>query len=284
MKFLIHPYAADWPTLTGDELERITRSIKERGQRNPIIVRNSDKVLVDGRNRLAACEAIGVEPTVEYLDLTEDETLDLIADLNGCRRHLNESQRALLAARYVEAKRKVAEADKLLSKGKPEPALSIDSAATVRKTTEDAAKKFNVGEASIYRAKAVEKKSPELAADIKSGKETVNSATEKLATPKKKRKPKNGAPVDPNFDSGMPPVGSESREAGEDDVELLPPPKGVLQPIDKEIDQLHAKLMRAVDQKARTQFKVQGPNHKKCMGILGDFHKAFKTWWEGGKP
>lgn len=282
MTFLIHPYAAEWPSLTDDELERIARSIKERGQRNPIIVRNSDKMLVDGRNRLAACEAIGVEPTVEYLDLTEDETLDLIADLNGCRRHLNESQRALLAARYVELKRKNAEAELLLNQdnnSKPgRPSKKITDA------TIEAAVKFNIGESSVRKGRALEKASPEMAEKVMAGEETVHSATEKLATPKKKRKPKNGAPVDPNFDSGMPPVGSESREAGEDDVELLPPPKGVLQPIDKEIDQLHGKLMRAVDQKARTQFKVQGPNHQKCMGILGDFHKAFKAWWEGGKP
>ena len=167
MKFLIHPYAADWPALTGDELERITRSIKERGQRNPIIVRNSDKMLVDGRNRLAACEAIGVEPTVEYLDLTEDETLDLIADLNGCRRHLNESQRATLAGRYVELKKQLHLANSYFPAGKITPNGRPDVG--VADATKDAAEKFHVPESSIHKARSVEKRSPELADKIVAG-------------------------------------------------------------------------------------------------------------------
>jgi len=53
------------------------------------------------RNRLRACRAAGVEPRFETWD-GRGAVAELIVSLNLKRRHLNESQRAMLAAKLRE--------------------------------------------------------------------------------------------------------------------------------------------------------------------------------------
>ncbi len=53
--------AALFPTLSAEELEELAADIKERGLIHPIVLDAEGRVL-DGRNRLAACEIAEVEP------------------------------------------------------------------------------------------------------------------------------------------------------------------------------------------------------------------------------
>lgn len=102
----IHPYADRWPMRPADEIEEMAESIASRRQRLPIVL-TPDGVLVDGRNRLRACELAGVEPWFEVDDtLTdEDEITAYIWDANGDRRNLSKGQRAMLAALRPGSKR-----------------------------------------------------------------------------------------------------------------------------------------------------------------------------------
>ena len=95
----IHSYADRWPMRPADEIEEMAESIRARRQRLPIIL-TPDGVLVDGRNRLRACELAGIEPWFEVDDtlIDEDEITAYIWDANGDRRNLTKGQRAMLAA------------------------------------------------------------------------------------------------------------------------------------------------------------------------------------------
>ena len=96
----IHPYADRWPMRTPDELEAMAESIRANGLRLPIIL-TPDGVLVDGRNRLRACEVAGITPTFEARgELTsEDAVVAFIWDMNGDhRRHMSKGQIAMMAA------------------------------------------------------------------------------------------------------------------------------------------------------------------------------------------
>lgn len=97
-----HPVAAIFPALPDDELAELADDIKKYGLINPIVVQ--DDLLIDGRNRLRACEIAGVEPT--FMTLAEDcDPIPYILSANISRRHMSKGQRAMATAMvYPEAK------------------------------------------------------------------------------------------------------------------------------------------------------------------------------------
>jgi hypothetical protein len=89
----VHPVAALFPMLADDELDELAADIKARGLLQPIVLDAEGRVL-DGRNRLAACKKVGVEPTfVTYADGDPDGHA-LAVNIN--RRHLKPSVRHLI--------------------------------------------------------------------------------------------------------------------------------------------------------------------------------------------
>ena len=93
-KLKVHPAADVFPMLPDDELQELAADIKENGLREPIKVK--DGVLIDGRNRLKACELAGVEPRFEELNGESPESYILSVNIN--RRHLTKGQRAMATA------------------------------------------------------------------------------------------------------------------------------------------------------------------------------------------
>jgi ParB family chromosome partitioning protein len=91
-----HEYADLFPMLVEAELSELADSIKSNGLREPVVLLGG-KVL-DGRNRLRACGIAGVEPRFAELPDGQDP-LQFVLDHNLHRRHLNESQRAMVGER-----------------------------------------------------------------------------------------------------------------------------------------------------------------------------------------
>jgi hypothetical protein len=84
--------------MSGQEFADLVADIKAHGQREPIW-RYHGKI-IDGRHRYEACLEAGVKPVFREWD-GKGDPLDLVLSLNFSRRHLNESQRAMLGARLV---------------------------------------------------------------------------------------------------------------------------------------------------------------------------------------
>lgn len=95
-----HPAAELFPMMTGADFDALMDDIKQHGQREPIIVIGD--AILDGRNRYAACLRLGVEPKIKEWDGKQTPE-EFVASMNLHRRHLNSSQRGMIAARLVTA-------------------------------------------------------------------------------------------------------------------------------------------------------------------------------------
>ena len=79
----VHPYADKFPMLPEPELAELAESIRANGLRNPIVL-TPDGLILDGRNRAAACERVGVAPTTTVYE--GDDLAEYVIDCNTSRR------------------------------------------------------------------------------------------------------------------------------------------------------------------------------------------------------
>lgn len=95
MEYLVHPVADLFPMLAEDELRDLAEDIKQRGLLHPIVL-DADGLVLDGRNRLAACRIAGVEP--EFVTFDGDDPNGYALAVNVQRRNLGKGQIAMIAA------------------------------------------------------------------------------------------------------------------------------------------------------------------------------------------
>ena len=96
----VHPYAEKFPMLGEAELAELAESIAENGLRNPIVL-TPDGLILDGRNRSAACERAGVSPTTIVYE--GDDLAEYVIDCNSSRRHMSTGARAMATALVLQA-------------------------------------------------------------------------------------------------------------------------------------------------------------------------------------
>ena len=135
--------------------------IREHGLHEPIVV-YEDKIL-DGRNRYRACEAAGLEPT--FTVYTGDDPVAYVISLNLRRRHLSESQRAMVAAKLATLK---------LGDNQHSEGLPIGRSSEL----------LTVGERSVARAREVQEYgAPELIHAVEQGAVSVSAAADVAMLP-----------------------------------------------------------------------------------------------------
>jgi hypothetical protein len=156
-----HPLADIFPMLEDDDLRALAEDIRAHGLREPITLYEG-KVL-DGRNRYRACELAEVELRPDQFTQYEgDDALGFVVSKNLHRRHLNESQRAAIAADIANM---------------PQGFRSDQPSANLQKviSVPEAAELLNVSTRSVATAKTI--KDPDLRAEVKSGKKSINAAS-----------------------------------------------------------------------------------------------------------
>jgi len=94
-----HPAADLFPMLDQKRLQELAEDISQAGQREAI--RLFDGMILDGRNRYAACKKMGIEPRFEQVDPSIDP-FAYVWSLNGERRDLTADQRYLIWKRVNE--------------------------------------------------------------------------------------------------------------------------------------------------------------------------------------
>ena len=149
-----HPYADLFPMMTDAELDALTADIKENGLRQAII-KYQDMVL-DGRNRLVACERAGVEPRFDVYPGDDAGALALVLSLNVQRRDLTSSQRAFVAARIWMANG--------ATKGSGRRKFQSETLGVKR-----LAGQFKVSTGTITQARDLIQNAPDLAREVEAG-------------------------------------------------------------------------------------------------------------------
>lgn len=162
-----HPLAEIFPLLEGAEFASLVDDIAEHGQRE-LIVLFDDKIL-DGRNRYRACNEAGVEPKFAAYD--GDDPAAFVVSLNLRRRHLDESQRSLVATKLAT-----------LSKG------TNQHAQVCAPSQDRAAELLNVSRRSVQHARqVVDEGAPELVQAVERGVVSVSAAADVSTLPKPKQ-------------------------------------------------------------------------------------------------
>ena len=131
-----HELANPIPPMGGEEFAQLVADIKVNGLRLPIVLMGNK--ILDGRNRYRACKEAGVAVRTEQYDGTEP--LEFVLSANLHRRHLNESQRAMIAARLANM---------------PAHRSLRDKSANLQTSQPDAAAKLHVSPRSVADAKKV---------------------------------------------------------------------------------------------------------------------------------
>src|SRR5262245_17994207 len=95
-----HPAADLFPLMVGEEFESFKADIAKNGQKVAIVTYKGQ--VLDGRNRHRACTELNIDPkTWEY---PGDNPLGYVISMNLLRRHLDESQRSMVAAKLANMK------------------------------------------------------------------------------------------------------------------------------------------------------------------------------------
>lgn len=134
----VHPIARLFPPMSDAQYAALRDDIRENGQREPITLWQGQ--VIDGLHRARACDELGIAPVTREWEGEESGLTAYVVSLNLHRRHLSESQRAMVA-------------EKITAKGfsrKPE-----DRAENGLMSMSESAKLLNVGRTSVAVAREV---------------------------------------------------------------------------------------------------------------------------------
>src|SRR3990167_5921459 len=100
METQFHPLADLFPLLEGVEFAALAEDIRLHGLHEPITLHPDGRIL-DGRNRYLACLEADRDPRFTTWSGADGGELAFVISANLRRRHLNETQRAGVAARLA---------------------------------------------------------------------------------------------------------------------------------------------------------------------------------------
>ena len=175
-----HHLANIFPLMTDEEFAGLCASIEKNGLLQPIWVYQDE--IIDGRNRYYACLETGTE--LRFRRWNGDGSLiNFIIGLNLDRRHLNESQRAMVAARLANM-RSGTRTDLA-----PIGTRSDDAPENKYVSQSEAAAMLNVSRRSLTRAAKVQKNAyPKIAEQVEQGEISVSRAEKISALPIERQK------------------------------------------------------------------------------------------------
>lgn len=174
----IHPAAQLFPLIEGEAFDDLVADIKAHGLRESAWL-NREGVLLDGRNRIRACQRAGIKPTFREFDGTDE--VGFIVSLNLKRRQLSKSQAAMLAVDILpmyeaEAKERQGTRTDLVADSKSTSNIVAPVPQSFPKARDNAASATGVSGRAVGQAKRITESAPDLAQQVRQGKTTLKEA------------------------------------------------------------------------------------------------------------
>jgi ParB-like chromosome segregation protein Spo0J len=95
----LHEYCTIFPVASEQDTGALVDDIRRHGLLDAITL--YDGKILDGRNRYTACQILNVEPRFVDFEGDNEKALEFVVSKNLARRHLNESQRSMIAAKLA---------------------------------------------------------------------------------------------------------------------------------------------------------------------------------------
>jgi hypothetical protein len=186
----VHPICDRYPLMSLERLRELADDIAAVGIRDEILTCRTKQggplTLIEGRDRLNACQLLGwpifdgkgnwsrkILPHVHFLGvLTGDQIRSVVRSKNYLRKHLTESQRAMIAAE-----------DANMEQGRP-----ITGTVAGLVTQAEAAEEQDVSERLVRSAKRIKREAPAEAEKIKRGEKSIAKVNRELQKEKQPRK------------------------------------------------------------------------------------------------
>lgn len=184
MNYETHPVADIFPMMPQQEFERLRDDIEKNGLLEPIWLYEDQ--IIDGRHRYAACLELGIE--ADFREYDGHDPIGFTVSLNLTRRHLNESQRAMVAASLAN----------MVSGGTGanqhnDGSRSANLQSSVSQS--EAATLLQVSPRSVATAAKIERDAPEQIVDaVKAGVMSLNLASQVASLPTEEKEAIASAP------------------------------------------------------------------------------------------
>ncbi len=192
----IHPAADLFPRMSVADLADLADDIKTNGLRDAITLCGG--VLLDGRDRLAACKIAGVAP--RFTEFAGTSAVAFVISANIRRKHFDRSQLAAVASELVPMFLAESRATQAAMGGdkRSDKARSLSSRVTTQRSetrkqdhesrsTAKAAKATGATPRATEQMRSVASKAPEVVAVVKAGKATVADAVRVSKLPEVER-------------------------------------------------------------------------------------------------
>lgn len=172
----VHPIAQYFPPMPDAEFQALKEDIRKNGMLEPIWL-SSDGQIIDGRHRYRAADELGQREQAEAEALTTqytpDELPEIVVALNLRRRHLDESQRAMVGARL-----------QTMLVGRMPPVTGKKKQTKIKASQEYVAERLNVSPRSVgFAEKVLAQGVPELVQAVDQGAIAVSAAAQAATLP-----------------------------------------------------------------------------------------------------
>jgi hypothetical protein len=154
--------------MEGDDFDKLVEDIRKNGVHDPIVL--LEGAILDGRNRYRAARAAGRDYYTEEYD--GDDPIGFVMSRNLHRRHLDESQRGMVAAKLAQLRQGTNQYKKK---------MGAEISASSVMSTQSAAKLMNVHRDTVRHAKLVlAAGTPEQIKAVEIGKRAVSTTAKEI--------------------------------------------------------------------------------------------------------